>query len=188
MVHKSTESNGTFYIKDLSSDRGSCEDVWGILKEVDAEFVPPLSSRNSPRDVTLYNSSKVVNDCEPTRYFKEMLKQRTIVVKINGKVAGFLSYRENYLVPEIKEARAAYVSTIAISRRYRGKGLAKSLYKFLIERVSQNPENPHSISTRTWSTNQAHINLILNLGFCLVASVKDGRGKGIDTVVYALDL
>jgi len=188
MIRQPLDAHEVLYIPDLSSEKILMEELWVILKEVDSEFIPPLSSRAGPRDVAFKDSPKPSHADEPICYFSELLKQRTIIARVNGHLAGFLSYRENYLVPEIKEARAAYVSTIAVSKSNRGQGLARILYKRLMEQVLQSPTGPYSISTRTWSTNKPHIKLVLDLGFFLAASVENGRGQGINTVIYALDL
>jgi hypothetical protein len=48
-------------------------------------------------------------------------------------------------------------------------------------------EDPYA-TTRTWSTNASHLDLLDELGFDLIKRVEDDRGDGIDTVYYGIEI
>lgn len=166
------------------------KEIWQILVDADKEFIPPLSSRNDTTQKKLIpqeNSSTV-----PESYFHEMLNQSFILcieegeeniadeASETGRVTGFLSYRRDHkLVIDGKEYISDYVSTIIVAPEVRNMGYTQKMYEALFE-----AEPGKSYSTRTWSTNHAHIHILEKLGFELKLSIKDDRGEGIDTVYY----
>ena len=153
-----------------------------MIKNSDHEFVPPLSSRTSTTQKTL---TACVATGDITPYFNEMLRQEIVGVFDDEKLIGYLSYRLDYTNNVIGDNTLPniYLSTLIIQPDSRGKGLTAALYGYLFGEVF--PER--NIYTRTWSTNGAHIHILLNkCGFHEIFRVKNGRGAGIDTVYYEL--
>lgn len=168
------------------------EGIWALICKIDGEFVPPLSARNSPTDVSLDGSSGSGESAPdrpagPVSYFNELLAQRSIIALEDGRLAGYLSYRSDYTVPEVSARTNAYVSTVGVDPAARGHGVSRHLYLALFDRMSREADiQAYPVMTRTWSTNASHIAIITGFGFELVGRVEDGRGKGIDTVLFAL--
>lgn len=173
-----------YYIHDLTGEPLAGQKIWELLVEVDQEFVPALSSRDSPIDVDLSHASSVNSRAQPHRYFNELLTQRSLVVEHAGDVVGFLSFREDYLVPEIGEHCSAYVSTVAVDKAFRRGGLARNLYIALHRRIGNPDRWRYHTTIRTWSTNFGHNQLVQSLGYEIVGRVENGRGPGIDTLIY----
>lgn len=166
--------------------------TWSLLCRIDREFVPPLSARNSPTDVNLANktaanSTGALNVAEPVAYFKELLAQKTIVALEGDQVAGFLSYRKDYFVPEVEATTDAYVSTVGVAPEMRGRGVSRLMYRCLFDLISKDDRiEDQPVMTRTWTTNASHIKVITDFGFQLIRQIDNGRGEGIHTVLYAL--
>ncbi len=150
------------------------EDVWQLLCQSDREFVPPLSCRESTTQTVLYTHE---TQALPYTYYKQMLKQRSLIAVEDGHAAGIMSYRYGM---EGYGEDCAYISTIIVNKNYRGKGITVKLYHTLFEK-----EPGRKVVTRTWSSNYAHLHLLKKLGFVLTERLKDHRGSGIDTVYYA---
>jgi ribosomal protein S18 acetylase RimI-like enzyme len=157
-------------------------EVWELLCACDTEFVPPLSARDSPLSSNLLGE---IPGVVPTSYFQELKKQELLIATHGGSVVGFLSFRVRYCNDLLRDwCPSNHVTTICVSREFRGQGIAFRLYQFLSHRLPDQLQNPF-ISTRTWSTNKKHLKILKRLGFNLVTVVKDDRGDGIDTCYFA---
>jgi ribosomal protein S18 acetylase RimI-like enzyme len=166
-----------------AASQGDRQHVWEMLKQADKEFIPPLSSRRSPKDIFLKGLKPPSND-GPTDYYTEMYAQSLITAKMDERVMGFISYQRNYTVPELGKLVGAYVSTIVIDPEFRGRKITYQLYNYLFESLAR----PCVVAARTWSTNRTHIPALNRLGFSCVWRDPDGRGTGIDTVIYEIGL
>ena len=152
--------------------------VWELLKKIDKEFIPPLSTRKSTHQKEL-NTPNTQSE-EPVEYFRQMKEQKIILALEKDKVGGFLTYISEFKLEIGNETMISeYVSTIGVDPAYRKKGIAQSLYKKLIE------NSPGKrITTRTWSLNKSHLHILEEMGFELLVTIKNDRGRGIDTVYY----
>lgn len=156
--------------------------VWELLCACNTEFVPRLSAREGPLSSKLLGEIQVA---EPTSYFRELKKQEMLIATQGGSVIGFLSFRVGYCDDLLKDwSPSNYVTTVCVSREFRGQGAAFRLYEFLLNKLPDSLQNPF-ISTRTWSTNKKYLKVLKRLGFELVTVVKDDRGQGIDTCYFA---
>lgn len=152
------------------------DDIWKLLILCDKEFVPSLSSRNSTTQRDLNNS---INHNEyPTEYLKNLLNQEFVLSKKDGKVVGFLSYIPNRSMEiEGEMLDVMYISTIIVNPDYRNTGLTKGMYNLILNESSR-------VVTRTWSTNYTHLHILEGLGFKVIERVENGRGIGVDTLVF----
>ena len=64
--------------------------VWELLKKIDKEFIPPLSTRQSTHQKEL-NTPNTQSE-EPVEYFRQMKEQKIILALEKDKVGGFLTY------------------------------------------------------------------------------------------------
>lgn len=153
--------------------------IFKVLTANEDEFVPRLSARSSVTQKDFCSSEFSVKGL--VDYFWDIMKQPAIVALYNGKVVGFMSYRRNQHNTDIPVTMCenAYVTTVIIDKKMRGKGIARKFYKLLFD---LSPER--FVYTRTWSTNIAHISLLESMGFDNIHTITDDRGKGIDTVYY----
>ena len=151
--------------------------LYEMLKAADDEFVPPLSARSSTTQKNLAGGEKSEDGIKS--YFDEMMQQKIMVAKENGKIIAFVSFRENHIIPEISETPNIYLSTLSVSKEGRGKGITYSMY----ERLFEEYKNSY-VFTRTWSTNYAHIKILSKFDFDIIKTLKDDRGVGIDTVYF----
>lgn len=155
--------------------------VFDLLCEVDSEFIPHLSNRDSS---AFTFDSELINEVKPESYFEEIKLQKFILAFEENTLLGFLTYKENYET-RIKRGlilKGDYITTVAIGKKYRGKGIGLKMYLKLIDISKGMP-----IYTRTWSTNQSHIKILDKLGFSLTHLIKNERGLGIDTVYFLKD-
>ena len=155
-----------------------------LLSVVDYEFVPSLSSRDSTTQTSLSSSEKTL---ELDSYFQGMMEQINIVMLSNDNLLGFVSFRHNHRIDSLeKYSPCTYLSTIAVNPVFRGEKVATKLYGFMMNEVATKYPSKYLL-TRTWSTNEIHIKLLKNLGFKLIKTVENQRGKGVDTVYYAFE-
>ena len=158
------------------------ERLWELTCLADREFVPPLSFRSGTVQKDLLHLAETG---KPVAYFKELLGQKFFFsLADTGEIIGFMSYRDNYS-PDDDISPGFYVSTVFICPEQRGKGLVKELYRAILGEAQQ---VGHSVLTRTWSSNDAHIRVLIRFGFAEVKRIPDGRGPGIDTVYYKKEM
>lgn len=172
-------------IKDLKYDN-----IYSQIKELlfacDKEFVPYLSARNSSTQDNLKQKKEGYLNEAPITYFKQMIQQDFIIAVEDAALLGFLTFIPNYendiFNNYVTEDNNMYVTTICVDTKYRGRGIATKLYEELEEKMLK--EKRTCISTRTWSTNISHIKILERKGFENICTLKDHRGKGIDTKYY----
>ena len=153
------------------------EELFKILTQNDTAFVPPLSQRSG---TTQTDFGQQHNPNGVADYLEQMLTQQIVGVFLENKLVGFVSYIENreadaFCLPNI------YLSTLVLQPETRGMGITKKLYHHLFNELY--PER--NVYTRTWSTNIAHIKILMGFGFEEYKRIPDDRGQDIDTVYYA---
>lgn len=159
------------------------EQIKKLLIKYDNEFVPPLSSRSSPRQTDgLSSYTKRLGGV--LDYYKALMEQEFVVAMEGDRLVGFLSFCHGY---ECEYTRgyspSNYVSTVIVEREYRRRGIATRMYQELFYNLPQNLRLPY-VTTRTWSTNYPHNRLLEKLGFEVITVLKDHRGKGIHTIYW----
>ena len=154
-------------------------DIIEMLKESDADFVPPLSARRSTLDTSF---SATATEDGILSYYENMNKQMILGAIENDRLIGFVSYRENFTNDSIGEDSFPniYISTLVLCRSERGRGITRLMYDNLFSICYPD----RTVLTRTWSTNIAHTRILTKFGFCELKRIKDDRGEGIDTVYY----
>ena len=154
-------------------------EILTMLNQGDSEFVPPLSARSSTTQSDLTGTATSHDGV--LNYFKELKKQKILVAVENEKLVAFVSYKENYTNDIIDTACVPniYISTLLVAPYGRGQGLTRKMYEFLF-----NEYKNANVFTRTWSTNEAHIKILLGFGFETIKVLKNDRGNGIDTVYF----
>lgn len=179
--------------KNISEDTKN--QLWKILQEIDYEFIPPLSYRESTTDQF---ENEVLETEKPDLYFDGLLEQKIIVSKkkANNIVTGFISYRPCYIVKGTAEESISnkeleiechYISTIGVSKGARGNGITRMFYKEIEREVTKSKLN-NWVATRTWSTNITHIRILESLGYKKIIELKNDRGTGIHTVYFAKEI
>ena len=156
--------------------------LWEMMQASDREFIPPLSSRSSTTQADLTGKNTVEDGLQ--LYFSQMMQQQILAAMEGERLLSYVSYRENYICPEIGEDTHPniYLSTLISRPETRGKGLTKQLYDHLFNTCYPD----RSIFTRTWSTNAAHIRIFDKFGFSLLCRKENDRGPGLDTVYFSL--
>lgn len=188
MSQSSNTGDISIYVK--SSQLNSVEKmaVADLVAQADREFIPPLSSRSSTTqqrlDLTIDSSQTASTDA----YCRELETQSFVFAVVSGdatttqkSIIAFLSYRPHTLLFDRQQPQSLYVSTIIVDPKFRGQGLAQRLYDALFVLAAENGE---TVSTRTWSTNNAHISLLKKNQFDLIKTIPNDRGEGLDTVYY----
>ena len=153
--------------------------VYQICVKADTDFVPPLSARTDTIQ-KFKDIPNVPNSNGPKVFFDEIKKEQFIFIINEGKIEGFMSFIKDYELHLDDEIIICdYITTIIIDSKNRNKGYTKKMYDVILsERKEKN------IATRTWSTNHSHMHILDKLGFKLVRTDKDDRGKNIDSVYY----
>lgn len=168
-------------VENPRTNRGIAAQIEDLLVEVDNEFVPPLSWRDS---ATVRDSAVVIDGVRPDWYVRQALARPCLVAFQENEFAGFMSFLPQHDEPNLDcNNLSTYVVTVATHRRFRRQGVARTLYRaaFALPAEFASP----FITTRTWSANVVHIGLLERLDFHEVKRLKDDRGVGIDTVYYA---
>lgn len=152
--------------------------------------MPSLSSRNSTKQVDfnlIYNT-----DNKPIEYFKKITEQHNILAIEDGIVIGFMSFIYNYDRNELFNKNNIddinnYISTICVKKEFRRKGITGKMYEY-IENVLPKDTASQYVSTRTWSTNIAHINLLKKRNYDNTYIMKNDRtledGTKVDTLYF----
>jgi len=164
------------------------QELRNILYEIDYEFIPPLSYRDS---TTFSFGTKAINHNKPESYLQNILNQEIIVSrkKSNKQIIGFMSYIPNHSI-EINNKKnivCYYISTIGVTKGGRGHGITNQFYK-MIEEIVKRQTISNFVATRTWSTNRTHIKILTDLGYKNVLTKKNDRGNGIHTVYFAKEI
>ena len=152
--------------------------ILGLLEQADGEFIPPLSSRGSTTQQNLSSTQTV--SAGVLDYYNTMAQQPAILALEDGRCLGFMSFKIDYDCPQSPGFPNLYASTCVVSPQARGKGLMQGFYEKMMAVFPT-----HSIFTRTWHTNFAHLRVLEKLGFSLVERLENHRGPGLDTVYYA---
>lgn len=178
---------------ELIKHKNYMNDILDILVECDKEFIPPLSSRNSTRQT---NFNYTETDTRPMEYFKMITQQNNILTIQDGVVIAFMSYIYNYDKDEFFNKENVndinnYITTICVRKEFRGKGLAEKMYEYIEDTLLKKIESPY-ISTRTWSTNIPHINLLKKRNYENTHTIKNDRsledGTKVDTIYFGKNL
>ena len=166
-------------ILDKAEQANIYDRAYTMLEAADDEFVPPLSSRSSSTQRDLTGGEKNTDGIQ--KYFEQLKSQRFAAAYEDGELIAFVSYKEDYISPEIspEELPNIYISTLVASPAARGKGVAKAMYAYLFAAYKN-----ANVFTRTWSTNFAHIKILQAFDFQTIKVLKDDRGSGIDTVYF----
>jgi len=179
----------------LNSSEQEWDNIWEILCACDREFVPPLSSRNSTSQMNLsglFERAGSQDTCgadagtiaKPYVYFDELRQQHFILAKLDGRVAGFLSFKVDYICDALENFGISnYITTVCVSPEYRGRGILTQLYDHM-ENMLPHPIKCNRITTRTWSGNNAQIHTLNRRGYKLLKTLVNDRGNGIDTLYF----
>ena len=155
-----------------------------IVFEIDYEFIPPLSYRDS---TTTSFGATIIDHSRPEEYLVGILKQEIIVSKKHdNQIIGFVSYKPNHLIKieTGKNIICYYITTIGVTKGWRGHGVANQFYRSIEEVVKRQTES-NFVATRTWSTNKTHIKILTDLGYENILTIENDRGNGIHTVYFA---
>ena len=168
-------------LADISDPRIESQ-IWELLCECDTEFIPPLSCRNGPLCSNLKNRRQAAR---PTSYFEAIKGQAFVTAELDGGVVGFLSFIRGFRDDNLKGwCPSNHVTTICVKGEHRGRGVGLRLYDFLMNRLPPAMRSPF-VSTRTWNTNESHLNILDSLGFELVTIIENDRVPGINTLYLA---
>lgn len=169
----------TLLVSSPSAARGALhEGVWALLRDVDDEFVPRLSSRSD----TVSTVPSV--DTTLAAYVDALRMESWIVASDSAGVVGVVSFVSGYCQPPLERwAPSAYVTTVAVTGARRRQGVATAMYEKLI--IGAREAGLPWVTTRTWSTNTSHLGLLRQLGFREVMRMSADREPGVDTVYLA---
>ena len=180
------------YVPVFRDASGYREAVWQILIECDDDFLPALSARSGTYERGGASLSDIPHDsCAaegPRAYFKDLEDQGLLVALLDSRAIGFLSFISGFERPELASCSPSiYMTTGCVTGEYRSRGIMAHLVSYLIDEICSGVEY-RFVTTRTWSTNTASINHLESLGFLVVRTVRNNRGKGIDTLYYAREI
>jgi len=158
------------------TDENLLRQLYDLVVLGDKEFIPPLSHRAS---TTQQGLSAETTSHGVDAYFEELKKQCFILALEGERMAGFMSFKMDYVNDRIPQGPNLYASTSVVHPDFRGQGLMTGFYKAMIAGFPTLP-----IYTRTWHTNVPHLKVLEKLGFRLLCLLENDRGKGIHTVYY----
>jgi len=168
-------------------NKNTNKELFEILKECDNEFFPPLSHRNQSTQMNLQDDSGEISLEGPIEYFNDMISQKFLIAKEKNKIIGFMTFIDDYkseiYKDFIKKDVNFYITTICVLKNHRGRGICGKFYD-TIEKLALNNECKTYISTRTWSKNISHINILAKRGYKKIKTIDNDRGEGIDTIYF----
>lgn len=153
-----------------------------LLADADESFVPPLTGTER---TAVSRSADEGGATDIEGYVDRCVSRPMIGAFDDGDLVGFGSFEEI----ESADALEGYTPTnhveiLIVDERYRDRGIGTRLYRSLLDDLPPSVARPH-VSTKTWSTNRAHVAILERLGFACVERIPDDRGPGVDTVYYA---
>ncbi|HMS25232.1 MAG TPA: hypothetical protein PKB15_06070 [Acidimicrobiia bacterium] len=153
-----------------------------LLLSVSNEFVPPLTDRSVSYEKNFLEREDPVEGFE--MYMMQKMSESCLVASIDGTKAGLMTFKRHFGADWITEwCPCNYIVTVGVFPKFRRHGLTKLMYDQIGQiDVAVQPEFD---VVRTWSTNDAHIALLVSIGFAEVQRLKDHRGDGIDTVYFS---
>lgn len=170
--------------------------ILDILVECDKEFVPPLSVRNSTKQTDFNFIGIHDTDNKPMEYFRKITEQHNILTIEDGIVIAFMSFINDYDKNEFFHKNNIadinnYISTICVRKEFRRKGITEKMYEYIENNLPKDRASLY-VSTRTWSTNLAHINLLKKRNYENTYTIKNDRiledGTKVDTVYFGKNL
>jgi len=157
-------------------------DVERLLAAADDEFVPPLTG---PGRADVARSDGEGGPGTLDEYVERCLARPMIGAFDGDDLVGFSSFRPLDRAPALDgHLPTNHVSILIVDPAYRGRDLAGATYRRLLSDLPADRRRPY-VSTKTWSTNRAHLRVLDDLGFACVERRPDDRGEGVDTVYYA---
>jgi ribosomal protein S18 acetylase RimI-like enzyme len=167
----------------VDDPRSYADGIRRLLAAAEDEFVPPLSARQGTTQTDGLDEQR--NDALD-EYYEQCIDQSFVLAHDGDEVVGFLSFRPDYAIDELGACTPSdYVSTIIVAPEHRRKGYARKLYRELLTDLPGGLREPY-VTTRTWDSNDRHLDLLEDLGFELLTRIEDDRGEGIDTVYYGI--
>jgi [ribosomal protein S18]-alanine N-acetyltransferase len=130
-----------------------------FFEKIDKDFFPAISKRKSLEDYLRTDIDSGI----------------TFLSYISNNIVGMINLQYNH--PNREEC---YINTIGVHSNYRKKGIASGLIKIILKDARQ--KKFKKIKTRTWSTNNSGLKLYQKFGFVVDFTVKNDRGKGIDSI------
>ncbi|MBQ6542065.1 MAG: GNAT family N-acetyltransferase [Lachnospiraceae bacterium] len=153
------------------------DQIHRLLWACDRDFYPPLSTRGSTTEQNLRSGEESLSG--PELYLNSLRSQSWLLAVSEGRLLGFMSFIPEKVVDGI---RCVYFSTLIVDPEARHQGVARHIYRALIE-----DHAGKTIVLRTWSTNRGHLALLEQLGFRSYKVLKDDRGEGVDTIYFRHD-
>lgn len=185
-----------FKSTELMKYKNYMDNILEILVECDKEFVPPLSSRNSTKQTDFNFIGIYDTDNKPMEYFKKIIEQHNILAIEDGIVVAFMSFVYKYDRNEFFHKNNIddinnYISTICVKKEFRRKGITGKMYEYIENSLPKEIASQY-VSTRTWSTNLAHINLLKKRNYENTHTIKNDRiledGTKVDTLYFGKNL
>ena len=153
------------------------DQIHRLLWACDRDFYPPLSTRGSTTEQNLKNGEESLSG--PQLYLNSLRTQSWLLAVSGERLLGFMSYIPEKVVDDIP---CVYFSTLIVDPEARHQGIARLIYRTLID-----DHAGKVIVLRTWSTNHGHLILLEELGFKPYKVLKDDRGEGVDTIYFRHD-
>ncbi|MBE5997114.1 MAG: hypothetical protein E7240_07165 [Lachnospiraceae bacterium] len=160
------------------------EQLFGLLKSREQDFVPPISERG------IKSADENIED-----YFQHLLEMKLVLIEIvietdpadgnsspeeNGtaRLAAYLAYEPEHYFPSTGE-NILYMSSAIVDPAFRGHHFLEEMYESCFEEAGERP-----VGTRTWSTNGVQLHVLPKLGFQVAERIENDRGPGIDSLYF----
>lgn len=130
---------------------------------VDAEFLPPLSERDSVDDLVWRYLDDKESDC--------------MICRNGMSISAAVAFE--YLN---QQHSSVYLTFFAVHPQHRRQGMGLAYRLKILTWLKQ--QGVQEVITRTWSTNRAMCRLNEQVGFLVDYVIPDDRGPGIDTIYY----
>lgn len=167
------------FVRDRARHAGAVE---RLLAAADDEFVPSLTGS---RRAGVSRSGEESGAGTLADYVDRCLERPMVGAFDGDDLVGFSSFHPLERAAALDGYTPTnHVSILIVDSAYRGRGIARSTYRHLLTALPADRRRPH-VSTKTWSTNHAHLHVLDTLEFACVERIPDDRGAGVDTVYYA---
>ncbi|PIN85727.1 MAG: hypothetical protein COV47_00725 [Candidatus Diapherotrites archaeon CG11_big_fil_rev_8_21_14_0_20_37_9] len=154
--------------KTWSKSKGEIEKLTNFLKEVDDDFLPPLSDTNFER----LGTGKSLGE-----YLGKFPKKGLIYAEKNGKVTGLLGYFDYF-----EKYGTGFIENVSVLKSQRQHGIGSKMLEMAINTMKKT--GIEKITVRTWTTNAASIRLYKKFGFNIKKTIHNDRGNGVGSIIF----
>ena len=168
-----------FKNEEIRNNQSIIKNICEILIANNLNFHPSLFERIENGDTLEEKINNRVHEKIESNY-------NYIIAYAGDAVVGFSEIKVDFVNINSKKTKTSTVGTSAVSPRYHGKGVVRSLYDEIEKFAEEN--RVKSIVRTTWSKNEKQLALYFKYGYKEYYREENARGEGNHLIRFKKDL